>query len=217
MDELTKLRMAFENFPIETKRYLTEVTLDGKTRLVIKTPTIGSGLEYYLAEYPDIKNFPPEELKNVKDKESAARFAERMRNKPKEKEEALKDEIIYSSHMENGVESVEQKEEDTRDMLVGTGYTTTYPAPLTKVTRDSSEYIVKEGEEPTIVQSVREAFPNGIATPQVTKTPNMAPLAKTKTLAPKEDKQSGFSDVIILGVVVLVYVAIIVNLIIRIK
>ena len=67
MDELTKLRMAFDNFPIETKRYLTEVTLDGKTRLVIKTPTIGSGLEYYLAEYPDIKNFPPEELQNVKD------------------------------------------------------------------------------------------------------------------------------------------------------
>ena len=111
----------------------------------------------------------------------------------------------------------ENKAYEDRDML----RTEVYPKGFTEEVRKVDAY-VSDGDA-DMVKAVKEAYKEYTdkeeekAEPTVEKAPEIAPMAKTMTLAPKEDKQSGFTEVLVLSVIVLVYVAIIVNLVIRLK
>lgn len=203
------LRSNFDRCPLSVRCYLISKDADGRCKLTIEKSKTGDTLDYYFTAYPDIKNFPLEELMKVDSDEKAAEFAERMRNNLKSKEEV----INYTSQMENGVESVEPTDE-ARDMLVGTGYTEVYPKPLVDRVRTVDEYVTED--EPDMVRKIKESVEPTIPENNIVKAP-MAPVAKTKTFKAPENKQSGFAEVIVLSVIVIVYLAIIVNLVIRLK
>jgi hypothetical protein len=71
------------------------------------------------------------------------------------------------------------------------------------------EEVIPEPKEAPIVTPIAEPVEN--------KTPEMIPAAKTLGLTNPDTKKAGFADVLILSIIVIVYIAIIVNLIIRLK
>lgn len=100
------------------------------------------------------------------------------------------------------------KYKDSPDMLTNTGYTQVISkGPITEESIKIVEENIPEPPKTGIVET---------AIPVITEAPNIAP--QTKKLVPKtNEKESGIADAIIISVIVIVYIAIIVNLVIRIK
>ena len=89
----------------------------------------------------------------------------------------------------------------TPDMLVNTGKTV-----VMQPVNDNMQINEIPADEEKVVE------------PAIERAPTIKPKAKKPlSLSPKVSSQSGFAEAIVLGVIVLVYIAIIVNLIIRLK
>ena len=183
MGTMTEVRERFDRIVSdEAKKYLI-----GNNK--IKVVTSGSTIRLCFVGHENI-SFNMDEIANIKDDESFLAFISKktLKDKP------------------------EEPKEETRDMLVGTGYTAVMD-PI----KEEPEKI----DEPYMVQHLREEAKTNEnvqrAISQVNHAPKMMPYAKTKTLAPKDNKQSGFAEVLVISVIVLVYLAIIVNLVIRLK
>ena len=105
----------------------------------------------------------------------------------------------------NNPAPVSEELQSTPDMLVNTGLTKFNMPPV-----DENTVVEQKEPEKAVVTELpveTQSMPNKMV---------KKPLTFTKP-TPKANKQAGFAEVIVLGVVVLVYVVIIVNLIIRLK
>ena len=98
---------------------------------------------------------------------------------------------------------------ETRDMLK------TQVMPVINPENEINIDDPKQVEVPTPTP-VSETPVQKVAEPVVTESPKIVP-SKTLTLNNKDNKQSGVADAIIISVIVIVYIAIIVNLILRLK
>ena len=122
----------------------------------------------------------------------------------------------YNIFIDSKLNKVEEKKDPTEieqvDMLVNTGYTGVISdTPITDTPKSIPEPIK---EESVVVTPIVETPVK--AEPALNQTPEMMPLAKEKTMTLTK-KEAGFSDVLLISVIVLVYIAIIVNLVIRLK
>lgn len=100
------------------------------------------------------------------------------------------------------MEKVDPIDKTQVDMLTNTGYTQVNMKPI-------QEEVIPEPKEAPIVTPIAEPVEN--------KTPEIIPAAKTLGLTNPDTKKAGFADVLIISIIVIVYIAIIVNLIIRLK
>lgn len=154
-----------------------------------------------------------EKLNETENKAYEDAKAENLQPGDNEFEQLMDERAVDKEKMETYIAT----NDGVRDML----RTEVYPKGFTEEVRKVDAY-VSDGDA-DMVKAVKEAYKEYTdkeeekAEPTVEKAPEIAPMAKTMTLAPKEDKQSGFTEVLVLSVIVLVYVAIIVNLVIRLK
>ena len=150
---------------------------------------------FVYTEYPDIE-VEYKDLLRIKEDTYASVMAE------------LNSKLLVTEPVAPTVETPVQPEGQapvvpaTPDMLVNTGYTAVMPPVDEKIM------------EPPVVDTP--------ILPPATNVPLATGLKMTKkpmsfNKKPNSNSQSGFAEVIVLGVVVLVYIAIIVNLIIRLK
>ena len=221
------MRFSLEDYRLFHERlnaneFLIGCLNSGRLKFSSSKDDVSSSVYLVFPEHPNI-NFKLEEVVGITSENKLQAFFE---SKERLKELQAKSPAAPKKYEESEVPSMVQHimdtKEETRDMMVGTGYTQVISdkpiiaeenldmvqsavnttSQTKEVVKDASKHITTE--EPTIVKHAIEMN-------------NQESLSKTKTLAPKEDKQSGFSDAVIIGVVVLVYVAIIVNLILRLK
>lgn len=94
---------------------------------------------------------------------------------------------------------------ESPDMLTNTGYT--------QVMEPIKEEVINNTSTPQVEEPEKEVK---AATPMVKETPVLNPNKYAKKYT-KKNNESGVADVIVLSVIVVVYIAIIVNLVIRLK
>lgn len=165
----------------------------------IKIKKNNDGSRLCIEGYEDL-DFTIEEIKDIDTDEKLRAFID---------SKTKKEEVPVSPTME----TVDLIDKTQVDML----YTKSMDPIKPDVTVDSAPVNIEIVPNPSSENLIIEKNPEKMAVPQVDEAPNMMPTAKTYTLSPQDSSSGGFADVLIISIIVLVYVAIIVNLIIRIK
>ena len=152
-------------------------------------------------EFPEIE-VKYEDLIQMKDEEKYRATIDRIRNNNaiQNVEPVVVPPVAEVTPINNPA-PVSEELQSTPDMLVNTGLTKFNMSPV------DGNTVVEQKEPEKAVVTELPPMPNKMV---------KKPLTFTKP-TPKANKQAGFAEVIVLGVVVLVYVVIIVNLIIRLK
>ena len=173
------------------------IVTDSAKRYLINSGKIvrnSSNTAIYFAGHKDI-TFTLEEIKDIDSDEKYNAFIESKQ---------IKEEVVEEKKEPTEIEQV--------DMLVNTGYTGAIPTPITTNVQEKAPEVPKN--EGVVVTPIVETPLK--AEPVLDQSPEMMPLAKDKTMTLTK-KEAGFSDVILISIIVIVYIAIIVNLVIRLK
>lgn len=240
-DSLPAAGKALNSLNKRTLDYLREDLTKDKKRITIESVSRGgidkSHVKLYLTRYPGIEFKSISELNEIYSVETEDAFAKRyysnlpLEEKPEEKEEPDYYNIphAYKPGEKSNIEKLVAKEmsanlgitpEEAEARMVGRSddemYAGTRDMLKTQVISNGpiipKEEPINEMEKSEPV--VETPAPSAPATPVITEAPKIVPK---KTLKPKKNKESGVADVVILSVIVIVYIAIIVNLVLRLK
>ena len=178
------------DFNMETAAELDRIVpVSTRKYLLVGKKIIRSGSRLCINGTDEVKNikFTPEEIKDIDSDAKLEVFINRKLNK------------------ESSIDKTQV------DMLTNTGYTQVME-PIKEVA-EPVEIVPNPSSDNIEITTIKE----DIAAPIEDKAPTMMPTAKTLELSKKQDRQAGLADIVVLSIIVIVYIAIIVNLIIRLK